>query len=598
MGTKIRSFSPLPYDLSLEDLVPQEHFYRRLQATLDLSFVRELVEPLYAGGGRPSVDPVVFFKLQLVMFFEDIRSERQLMGIVADRLSLRWYLGYDLFEPLPDHSSLTRIRERYGLPVFRRFFERIVQECVEAGLVWGEELFFDATKVEANASMHSRIPRFAAEAHLGGLFGDDEQMPETEVGEESPESYAESDLVGALPAASDRGLRAKNAEREDWISREGKPDRTIVRGGYRRRSDYEVSPTDPDASLMQHKRGASRMGYHAHYVVDGGKARVILNVLVTPADVTENQPMLDLLFRTRFRWRARVRRVTGDAKYGTKEIIAAVEKAAIRAYVSMAEFESRSPYYGASRFVYDAERDLYRCPQGESLSLYTHSYTERLTSYRAKAESCNACPLKPECTPGDSGRVLMRSFDEELLERVKAYRGTTPYEKALRKRRVWVEPMFGEAKEWHGMRRFRLRTLWRVNAEAMVTAAGQNIKRLLTFSGRRPRKLAQVEALRPPVPTSRANSRLLRGSHRRRSTPLLARFSTGWGILRSSDASSCINRPPAGAERASEGLHAAWHGFHILWWCMKMQRGEYAPAHRPPGPFLCTASPKHGASLT
>jgi transposase len=530
MGTKFRSFSPLPHDLSLEDLVPRDHFYRRLEARLDLSFVRELVAPLYANGGRPSVDPVVFFKLQLVMFFEDIRSERRLMGMVSDRLSLRWYIGYDLFEPLPDHSSLTRIRERYGLLVFRRFFERIVAECVEAGLVWGEELFFDATKVEANASMESRIPRFAAQAHLGGLFAD-EEMPETEVGEGTSGPSAEREL-DALPATSDRGLRAKNERRGDWISKDGKPDRTIVRGGYRRRSDYELSPTDPDAALMQHKRGASRMGYHAHYVVDGGKARVILNVLVTPADVTENQPMLDLLFRTIFRWRARVRRVTGDATYGTKEIVAAVEKASIRAYVSMSDFEKRSPYFGSSRFVYDAERDLYRCPQGASLRLYTHSYTERLTRYRAKTETCNACPLKPECTQGASGRVLMRSFDEEILERVRAYRGSAPYEKALRKRRVWVEPMFAEAKEWHGMRRFRLRRLWRVNAEAMVIAAGQNIKRLLTFSGRGPMKMAQVEALRTSAPTSWANGRLLRGSHRRTSTPLLACFSTGWGVLR------------------------------------------------------------------
>jgi transposase len=151
MGTKVRSFSPLPKDSSLEDLVPQDNFYRRLEARLDLSFVREFVAPLYARGGRPSVDPVVFFKLQLVMFFEDLRSERQLMEVVSDRLSLRWYLGYDLHESLPDHSSLTRIRERFGLEVFRRFFEKIVEECIEAGLVWGEELFFDATKVEANA---------------------------------------------------------------------------------------------------------------------------------------------------------------------------------------------------------------------------------------------------------------------------------------------------------------------------------------------------------------------------------------------------------------------------------------------------------------
>ena len=234
--------------------------------------------------------------------------------------------------------------------------------------------------------------------------------------------------------------------------------------------------------------------------------------------------MLDVLWRTVFRWGARVRRVTGDATYGTKEILAAVEKASIRAYVSMADFESRNSYFGSSRFHYDAERDLYRCPQGERLRLYTHSYTERLSRYRAKPETCNACPLKPHCTPGDGGRVLMRSFDERLLERVRAYRGSGPYEKALRK--VWVEPMFAEAKEWHGMRRFRLRTLWRVNAEAMVTAAGQNIKRLLALSGRGPRKLAQAEALRPPASTSSTNSRFLQDSQLRRSTPLLTSFST------------------------------------------------------------------------
>src|SRR5215217_2752391 len=160
MGIKDRSFASLPRDLSLEDLVPKENFYRRLHGALDLSFVRELVRPLYAEAGRPSVDLVIFFKLQLVMFFEDLRSERQLMSIVADRLSLRWYLGYDLYEPLPDHSSLTRSRERYGLEIFRCFFERIVEECFEAGLVWGEELFFDATKVEANAAVDSLSPRW------------------------------------------------------------------------------------------------------------------------------------------------------------------------------------------------------------------------------------------------------------------------------------------------------------------------------------------------------------------------------------------------------------------------------------------------------
>ncbi len=134
MGKKERSFAPR-INVSLEDLVPPDHFYRYLERSLDLSFVREFVQESYAGKGRPSIDPVVFFKLQLVMFFEGIRSERQLMRHAADRLSVRLYLGYDLGEPLPDHSSLTRIRQRYGVEVFRRFFDTIVEQCQQEKLV-------------------------------------------------------------------------------------------------------------------------------------------------------------------------------------------------------------------------------------------------------------------------------------------------------------------------------------------------------------------------------------------------------------------------------------------------------------------------------
>src|SRR5918997_2738736 len=200
MGTKMRNFSPLP-NLSLEEFVPKDNFYRRLDAMLDLSFVRDLVRDRYASSGRPSVDPVVFFRLQLVMFFEDIRSERRLMKVVADRLSIRWFLGYDLNEELPHHSSLTNIRERYGLEIFRHFFEEIVELCIEAGLVWGEELYFDATKVEPNASIDSLAPRWAVEAHLDELFDENEKE------EEEPTTAETSPAVAALPMANDRELR-------------------------------------------------------------------------------------------------------------------------------------------------------------------------------------------------------------------------------------------------------------------------------------------------------------------------------------------------------------------------------------------------------
>src|SRR2546427_5600782 len=183
MGTKARSFAPLIH-VSLEELVPQDHFYRHLERTLDLSFVREFVQETYAGKGRPSIDPVVFFKLQLVMFFEGIRSERQLIRHAADRLSIRWLIGYDLGEPLPDHSSLTRIRERYGVEVFRRFFDAIVEQCQQEKLVWGKELYIDGTQVNANADLDSLTPRFAVEAreamqaHLAALFSEEDSQQE------------------------------------------------------------------------------------------------------------------------------------------------------------------------------------------------------------------------------------------------------------------------------------------------------------------------------------------------------------------------------------------------------------------------------------
>lgn len=149
-----------PLTLSLEELVPRDNFYRHLDAKLDLSFVRRWVQDRYADGGRPSVDPVVFFKLQLILFFEGLQSERRLMATVALNLAHRWYLGYRLDEPLPDHSSLTRIRARLGLPIFERFFAHVVELCRAAGLNWGAELLFDGTKVRATADIDSLTPRW------------------------------------------------------------------------------------------------------------------------------------------------------------------------------------------------------------------------------------------------------------------------------------------------------------------------------------------------------------------------------------------------------------------------------------------------------
>src|ERR1700758_4584676 len=195
---------------------------------------------------------------------------------------------------------------------------------------------------------------------------------------------------------------------------------------------------------MQTKDG-SDMGYRTHYVVDGGKARIILAALVTPFEVTDNQPMLDLLWRTRFRWKLWPRHVTGDKKYGTEENIVAIEQQHIHAYIPLPDNDHRTAFFSVQEFTYDTENDVYVCPVGKELHFAPWHSTERSRRYRAYAKDCNHCPLKAQCTTSTQGRGLCRSVDEACLERVRAYQQTEPYKKALRKRQVWVEPLFARS---------------------------------------------------------------------------------------------------------------------------------------------------------
>lgn len=222
--------------------------------------------------------------------------------------------------------------------------------------------------------------------------------------------------------------------------------------------------------------------------LDGGKRRIILGVLVTPGEVMENQPMLDLAWHVRFRWKLHPKQVTGDTTYGTIENIQALEHMGIRAYVPLPDWEKKTAYYGASHFAYDGTRDVYVCPQGQLLRPHHFEEPPPVIEYRADPGICPACPVKAACTPSPRWRAVHRHVAEEYLDRVRGYHQTQPYQKAIRKRQVWVEPLFAEGKQWHQMRRFRLRRLWRVNTEALLIATGQNLKRLLQRWGwgRRP----------------------------------------------------------------------------------------------------------------
>jgi hypothetical protein len=238
---------------------------------------------------------------------------------------------------------------------------------------------------------------------------------------------------------------------------------------------------------MPQRDSRARLGYQDHYVVDGGRARIILAALVAPAEVQENQPALDLLWRARFRWKLRPQQVTGDTEYGTVENIVVIEHQGIRASFPLSEAGQRAGRFGEHDFVYDEAADTYYCPGGQSLHLLSQCRNTQQRIYVASAGVCRASELRLQCTTSQRGRLVGRHLAEAFVDRVRGYHTTEPYAKAMRKRQVWVEPLFAEAKTWHGLRRFRLRGLEKVNIEVLLIAAGQNLKRLLSRGGWRRR---------------------------------------------------------------------------------------------------------------
>jgi hypothetical protein len=267
---------------------------------------------------------------------------------------------------------------------------------------------------------------------------------------------------------------------------------------------------------------------------------VILDVLVTPAEVTENLPMQEMLFRSRFRWGLGPRSVTGDAAYGTRENITAVEEAGIRAYTALADQQRRTALFTIEDFVYDAQKDLYTCPSGETLRRRGHDHRGSYVRYAAKASVCNACPLKSKCTKSPKGRGLSRGLQEEYLERVRGYRRTEPYRKALRKRQG--------AKETGGVGGAALRGGQGVarGAEVQAKAAGEGelggpdsrfgAERKAT-SGLREQSSKETRAGgRAPTARSRPSG-VSRDPETSLEMPLQPHqdpFSTRWGILRTS----------------------------------------------------------------
>lgn len=427
------------YAVNLEERIPIDHELRRVSSVLDLEFVYGQVEDLYGRNGNESVPPPVILKLMLLLVFYNVRSERELLRTLPYRLDWLWFLDYGLDDDMPHHSVLSKARSRWGEAVFQELFERTVRQCVQSGLVEGKKLFMDSSLVDANASHESVV--------------DMRSLPDTLV-----KGYEE--LCGRLE------------ER----------DRSKDRRVRREVNDRYCSKTDPDAAIIQ--RGGSRLRYKVHRSVDP-VAEVITTTEVTRGDVDDSHRFSAMLEAHQKNTGISAKTAVADSKYGTVENFLVCKDLGVQPHMpdlkkSQETGGKRHGIFSNSAFIFDPESNTYTCPVGKRLRLKTRRLKEQRMYYAARADDCNACELKSQCTRSATGRTIQRYDRQNDLEEMRAMAKTQKGKQDLKTRQHLMERSFAYAVPL-GFKRARWRRLWRVQIQEYLTASIQNIKRMIQY---------------------------------------------------------------------------------------------------------------------
>ncbi len=421
--------------IDLESFMPDDHLLREVDRLVEPALIRRLTASCYAEGkGRPSIDPVVYFRMVLVAYLYGIKSDRRLCEDVYCNFAYRWFCRLSPKDTVPDHSSFSTIRDRYGEEIHEQVFNEIVKLCQEHGLVAEKcSVMTDATLIPADASLNSLINNDSEEA----------------------DKEAESQQ-------RDRGLKDGSSARQ--VS-----------------NKTHTSRTDPEASLAQ-KRGTPRqLKYKVHQTIDAN-SRVILDTYVTTGARHDSQPYLEQLKRIEQRYSLTIHEAIADRGYGSAAIIRTLSEQGKRTFIPLWSGRVGNSKYLKGELVYEKEQDRFRCPQGKYLNP-NPAIIENHKRYVSSSADCEVCPQSSTCparTRGSSPqRFVLRSLDQDLFEEVQT-RMRDPVFRQKMSQRMWkIEGLFAEAKQNHGLSRARYRGRAKVQIQAYMSATAQNLKRLV-----------------------------------------------------------------------------------------------------------------------
>lgn len=440
LGSKLRGQSEFLMAGSLRDLIPDDQVLARVDRVLDLSWLRAEVRGCYAadGAGRPGIDPVVAIRLMLAGFLLGIVHDRRLMREAQGNIAIRWFVGFGLHERRPDHSSLTRIRQRWGADLFRQVFTRTVQSCMAAGIAKGEVVHIDATLIRADVAWES-LDRQHADAVLA----------------QNGTDLADPEAV----AATEAKLQAE-------------------RNGRQSGKHKKICLTDPDATMATNARNRRlEPAYKQHTAVDDVFG-VVLDVEVTTGQANEGDHVLPQVDAVAATTGTSVKVATADQGYAYGKVYGGLERRGIDPVIPAKKepIRSRVPL---RRFRYDATHDILKCPHGRILRPQRRVPHGRF--FYSRSSDCRSCPMRGDClSAGRVNKAVVVSDDHPALLRARRRKERWSKDDAhLYQRHRWRSDGFhGEAKTWHGLARAVRRGLPNMRIQAFLTAAAVNLKRL------------------------------------------------------------------------------------------------------------------------
>ena len=455
MGTHIPQKELFTYSVDLDRRVQADHPLRRVHAMVDFTFARAVVAHTYGKNGNESVDPAVLVKLMFLLFHENVRSERELMRRLPERLDWLWFLGYGLDDEVPDHSVLSKARTRWGGELFEELFVRSVRQCVEVGLVDGTKVHVDGSLIEADASRDSVVKADAATiARIRAAYGAQERKLDAT---KPPSARCETNLK-------------------------------------------LVSTTDPDAPCVSKgpQSGTARPRYKHHRMIDD-RCGVITAVATTGGDLAEATQVAPLRQQHEGNTGTEVAAVVGDRGYGTVETYCDLIAQGVRPHMAPMQPAGHKSegLFTKEDFRYDEAADVYVCPVGHHLKPRRFHQRREMTDYVADKKVCAQCALRAECTRSKTGRSVARHWREAELEVALAFARLPEAQADRRRRRYLMEGSFAHSANRYHFKRARWRRLWRQQIQDWIIAAVQNIARLCGVIG------AGVGAVRPKPPQTR-----------------------------------------------------------------------------------------------